>query len=74
MIPEHGGTVPDKREVLDSLARILLSKSLGKNTRLPTLLRYVISEELAGRGNSIKAYTVGVDALGRPSDFDPNTD
>lgn len=42
--------------------------------QLPAFLNYVVKEELAGRGNKIKAYTVAVDALGRPDSFDPSTD
>ncbi len=60
--------------MLDALSRVLDSGALGKGSRHPALLRYVVAEELAGRGAALKAYAIGVDALGRPSDFDPNTD
>ena len=42
--------------------------------QLPAFLGYVVKEELAGRGDKIKAYTVAVDALERPESFDPSTD
>lgn len=38
------------------------------------LLSYVVSEELAGRGANVKAYSIAVDALGKPDDFDAQTD
>jgi len=42
--------------------------------QLSAFLNYVVREELAGRGNKIKAYTVAVDALGRPETFDASSD
>ena len=57
-----------------SLEIILASPSFQSSTQLPAFLDYVVNEELAGRGDKIKAYTVAVDALGRPESFDPSTD
>jgi len=37
-------------------------------------LRYVVEEELAGRGDRIKAFAVAVDVLGRPVDFNSKDD
>ena len=38
------------------------------------LLEHLIEEELAGRGDTLKAYTIGVDVLGKPDSYDPSTD
>jgi hypothetical protein len=37
-------------------------------------LSFVVSENLAGRGDRIKAYSIGVDVFGRGDDFDPSAD
>ncbi len=47
---------------------------LGGGKRRYALLRYLLREELEGRGESLKAYAVAIDVLGRPEDFDPATD
>jgi len=47
---------------------------LRSSPQLSAFLSYVVSEELAGRGAFIKAYSVAVDALGRPDSFDPSKD
>jgi hypothetical protein len=38
------------------------------------LLRFLVTETLAGRGEQLKAYSVAVDGLGRPPDFDAQGD
>lgn len=38
------------------------------------LLSYLVDETLAGRGGTLKAYSVAVDGLGRPDDFDAQSD
>ncbi|MEL7381916.1 MAG: hypothetical protein AAFY73_15325, partial [Pseudomonadota bacterium] len=38
------------------------------------LLDYLVREELEGRGESLKAYAIALDVLGRGDDFDPATD
>ncbi|MCA0432653.1 MAG: hypothetical protein LCH46_05265 [Proteobacteria bacterium] len=61
-------------EVRQSLDRILQCGVLGEGSRLPTLLRYIVEEELSGRGASLKAYTIATVVFQRASSFDPNTD
>lgn len=65
---------PGAAEVRDQLARILASEGFRSAQRSSALLRYLVEQTLAGRGESIKEYTVGVDALGRDASFDPRTD
>lgn len=38
------------------------------------LLRFLVTEALAGRGDKLKSYAIAVEALGREPDFDPQTD
>lgn len=64
----------DQAAVLAALDQIVASGSLGSNSRLIPLLKYVVSEELEGRGDRIKAYSIATDVFGRGIDFDANTD
>ncbi|MBX2836801.1 MAG: bacterial transcriptional activator domain-containing protein [Gammaproteobacteria bacterium] len=42
--------------------------------QMSAFLRYVVVEALEGNADRIKAYTVGVDALGKDTSFDPQND
>ncbi|MCX7326784.1 MAG: hypothetical protein NTW00_01220, partial [Hyphomicrobiales bacterium] len=44
----------DDIAVLEALDAIIASGALGGGERLPALLRYLVMEELAGRGERIK--------------------
>ena len=68
-----GEPVPDD-EVRAAFGRLLGSRRIAPKSGLGDILRYVVEEELAGRGDRIKAYSVGVDALGRDESFDPASD
>lgn len=57
-----------------ALERLLADPALRMSDRQRKFLRYVASATLSGHGNSVKAYTIGVDVFGRGSDFDPMTD
>lgn len=56
------------------LAELLQSGALGRSDQLRQLLRYIVQEELAGRGDQLTEYNIGVKALGRPVDFAPEVD
>ena len=61
-------------EIEAALERVLAARPLDAAPQAAAMLRHVVGETLAGRGAAIKAYSIGVDALGRPKDFDPQTD
>ena len=65
---------PTAPEVQQQLARILGSAEFGNATQLRRFLEYVVEEELAGRADKIKAYTIAVTVLGRDGGFDPQVD
>lgn len=69
----HDDTINDD-EILNSLKRILNHPTFRSSPQLTAFFDYVVSEEIAGRGDKIKAYTVAVDALGREESFDPSSD
>jgi len=53
---------------------LLTSGVLGRSENIARVLRYVCEEHFQGRADHIKEYTIAVDALGRRSAFDPQTD
>jgi adenylate cyclase len=59
---------------LEVLDRVEASGLLGAGGRLPAILRYVVREELSGRGDRIKGFTIATEVLGRGADFDPQAD
>ena len=61
----------DERAELDA---VLASESFSRAPALSRLLTYVCGQYLAGRGEFLKEYTVGTEALGRGPNFDPDHD
>lgn len=53
---------------------LLSSGVLGRSGNLARVLKYVCEEYFHGRADQIKEYTIAVEALGRQSYFDPQTD
>jgi TolB-like protein len=64
----------DSEAVERTIASIEQSGHLGRGDRRLGLLRYLATEELAGRGEKINAYTIAMDVFGRAEEFDPKTD
>ncbi len=61
-------------KVLEQLARIVKSGDFQASERLKNFLTFVVEETLAGRGESIKAYTIALAVFGRSADFNPMLD
>lgn len=57
-----------------ALERVVRSPYFAESERLSRFLRYIVEETLAGRGNSIKEYNIGVEVYERPQGYDPKTD
>lgn len=53
---------------------VLESEAFARCDQLKSFLRYVCELEIAGRGDDIKEYLIGVEALGRPDDYSPGDD
>jgi len=68
----EGGIEPS--EIRAALDEVLAWPGIARSTNLGDVLRYVVEKALAGDEASIKAYSIAVDVLGRPSTFDPQTD
>jgi len=54
--------------------RLLQSKTFETSEAHRRLLQYLTEETLAGRAERLKEYTVGLEAFGKPSTYDPRQD
>ena len=63
-----------REQILSCLGHLVDSGALGEKSRLRQLLRYLVVEEIEGRGERLKAYTIATDVFSRGPDFDPSTD
>jgi tetratricopeptide (TPR) repeat protein len=64
----------EPQEVRAQLARLSAAEPLASSPQLASFLSYVVEQTLAERGGEIKGYTIAVEGLGRPADFDPQND
>src|SRR5438105_1189614 len=56
------------------LEKILSSAGFARNDRLTGFLRFVVNQELSGRGDDLKESVIGVEYFGRPADYDVRQD
>ena len=64
----------DSEKIRAQLDRILASPDFLATRLQREFLRFIVSETLAGRGGTIKGYTVATEVFGRKQDFDANSD
>ena len=57
--------------VEQQVERIRNSPDFANGAKLGQFLNYVVEQTLAGNPGKIKQYTIAVEALGYPPDFDP---
>ena len=68
------GTPLSAEAVLVQLAKTLSSQPFQASRRLTSFLSFVVEETLAGRSEQLKEYVIAVNAMERPSGFDPQFD
>ena len=61
-------------EIRAELDRILAADELAGATRLSRMLRYIVERTLAGEGDQLKEYVLGVEVFDRPASYDPRLD
>src|SRR5438309_6697900 len=61
-------------KVAEQLNRILASKAFRQADRLKRFLSFIVEETIAGRGEHLKEFVVGVEVFGKPESFDPRND
>ncbi len=69
--PDHVVSPEHARAQLD---RILASAAFSRTERLSRFLRVIGDRVLAGEGDQLKEYVVGVEVFDRPASFDPRLD
>lgn len=63
-----------REAVLEQLGKVLLSAIFQGSERSAKLLRFLVLRTLDGEAASLKEYTLGAEALGKGTSFDPRTD
>ena len=64
----------DAALIAEQVQRILADPRFARSAILSRLLRFTVEETLAGRGDRLKEYVLGVEVCGRPPAYDPRTD
>jgi hypothetical protein len=59
---------------LAQLERILHSDTFRNSDVLRRLLRFLADKSISGEADRLKEYIIGIDALGKPSSYDPRQD
>ena len=70
----EGVAGPKPQEIRDELERILSSAEFHAPGRGRRFLEFVVEETLAGRSESLKAYTIAQDVFAREASFDAQND
>jgi hypothetical protein len=66
--------VTDSQIERNEAESVLQSGIFAKSARLERFFRYIVEQHFAGRAEHIKEYSIALEALGRPSTFDPKKD
>src|SRR5687767_8793078 len=66
--------VYSNEQILAHLDSVLASPNIAGSNVLSEFLRFIVNETLQGRGEDLKEYTIGVNALKRDAGFNPQTD
>lgn len=64
----------DREIVRQQMNRLLETSHFRNSRRYPALLRFIVEEALAGRGEFLKERLIGVQVFGRPTDYDTAAD
>ena len=64
----------DRRQIREQLNRLLESHHFKNSRRYPPLLRFIVEEALAGRGEFLKERLLGVQVFERPANYDTAVD
>jgi hypothetical protein len=64
----------EKEDILRQLDRLLDNPHFSHSKRFPSFLRFIIQEELGGRGDQLKERTLGIEVFGRNAGYDTTSD
>ena len=74
MINETPSNTIDSTDITSALNAILTTDKFSASPQMSAFLKYVVEQTLLGNTRRIKAFTVGIEALGKSPNFDPQTD
>ena len=63
-----------REDIRDQVKRVLSSAQLSNSNILTGLLHFIVNETLEGRANELKEYNIGIQALKREENFNPQLD
>jgi hypothetical protein len=64
----------ERAEIQRQLDRLLANPHFSNSRRFPSFLRFIIQEELEGRGDQLKERTLGIEVFGRDAGYDTTSD
>jgi len=67
-------TDQEKLAVQRQLDRLLGNPHFSHSKRFPSFLRFIVQEELEGRGDQLKERTLGIEVFGREAGYDTTSD
>jgi TolB-like protein len=73
-VTAEGTGPPAQRHIRAQLRRMLASREFAGSERMQRFLRFAVSECLAGKTETLKEYTIGIEVFDRPASFDAATD
>jgi serine/threonine-protein kinase len=75
---QQGSTIELSKDaevkIAEQLNQILASKAFRQADRLKRFLSFIVEETVAGRGERLKEFVVGVEVFSKPESFDPRND
>jgi len=75
--PEATGVLYSEEEkagIQRQLDRLLGNPHFAHSKRFPTFLRFIVQEEIEGRGDLLKERTLGIEVFGRDAGYDTTSD
>ncbi len=72
--PDPATGADDRERVRAALDRVIAGGLADSSDRQRQLLRYIVTEEIEGRGERLKAYAIATEVFDRPADFDAQQD
>ena len=73
-LPDPVRPVEAELRIRDHLQELLASDLFAGSPKLRKFLEFTVERTLAGTGDSLKEYHLGVTVYGRPADYDPRVD
>jgi hypothetical protein len=64
----------ERLDILRQLDRLLDNPHFSHSKRFPSFLRFIVQEELEGRGEQLKERTLGIEVFGRNAGYDTTID